>query len=75
MGDRLPDWLKVETNPTFVGSYDTPSCAHGVAINGNMAYVADSDSLQIIDVTNPASPVCKGSYAYTWCCTWSSNKR
>ena len=35
---------------------------HGVFVSGNYAYVAsgNSDALEIVDVTNPASPVHKG---------------
>ena len=48
--------------PWITGSYDTPSRAYSVKIVGNFAYVADGDSLQIIDISNPASPTFKGSY-------------
>lgn len=44
--------------PLEVGSYDTPSDAHGVSVVGQYAYVADWDSgLRIIDVSAPGSPV------------------
>ena len=40
-----------------------PSYAYGVAVSGSYAYVADYNSgLQIIDISNPASPSRVGSY-------------
>ena len=45
-----------------VGSVDTAGTAHGVYVDDSYAYVADGDSgLQVIDVTNPESPVIVGS--------------
>jgi len=65
------------TNPTFVGSYDTPDSARGVTVSGNYAYVADGYSgLQIIDIGNPESPTLKGSYntpGWAWGVTVSGN--
>ncbi len=47
----------------LVGSYDTPRWAVGVFVSGGYAYVADYESgLQIINVSNPASPTLVGSY-------------
>ena len=39
--------------------------AHFVAVSGSYAYVTahDSDSLVVIDISNPASPVIRGSVA------------
>jgi hypothetical protein len=48
--------------PWIKGSYDTPGNAWDVQIVGNLAYIADENSLQIIDISNPASPFFKGSY-------------
>ena len=46
----------------WVGSVDTPGNARGMAVSGTYAYVADDDSgLQVIDITNPASPQIVGS--------------
>ncbi|MEB3189407.1 MAG: Calx-beta domain-containing protein, partial [Snowella sp.] len=42
--------------------YDTPGSAINVEVVGNLAYVADYSSLQIIDIGNPAAPTLKGSY-------------
>ncbi len=48
--------------PTIVGSVDTPGTAYGVYVTDSYAYVADDDGgLQVIDVTNPESPVIVGS--------------
>jgi hypothetical protein len=45
----------------IVGSVDTPVWALGVAVVGSYAYVADRSSLQVIEITNPESPVIVGS--------------
>ncbi len=39
-----------------MGSVDTPYSACGVAISGTHAYITDISSLQVVDITNPASP-------------------
>ncbi|RLC64716.1 MAG: hypothetical protein DRI01_02885, partial [Chloroflexi bacterium] len=36
-----------------VGFYDTPGTAMGVAMAGDLAYVADQNSLRVIDVSDP----------------------
>ncbi len=46
-----------------LGGYDTPGYANSVRVVVNLAYVADIQSLQIIDVRNPVSPSLLGSYA------------
>jgi hypothetical protein len=58
------------TNPTIVGSVDTPGYARGVYVLGNYAYVADDASgLQVIDVSNPTNPTIVGS-VYTPDSAW-----
>ncbi len=48
--------------PRIFGSVDTPGIAVGVAVSGDVAYVADFDSgLQVIDVSDPGNPVILGS--------------
>ncbi|MCL0035657.1 PKD domain-containing protein, partial [Thermodesulfovibrionales bacterium] len=48
--------------PRIIGSVDTPGRAWGVFISGNYAFVADGGAgLQIIDISNSASPVIVGS--------------
>jgi hypothetical protein len=49
--------------PSLVGAYDTPDLAFGVAVSGDLAFVADqSGGLRIINITNPASPSLVGTY-------------
>jgi hypothetical protein len=50
--------------PWITGNYDTPGSAWDVKIVGNLAYFDDGNSLQIIDISNPASPNFKGSYVF-----------
>ncbi|WP_013334240.1 Calx-beta domain-containing protein [Gloeothece verrucosa] len=46
-----------------MGTYDTPGKANKVVVVGNLAYVADLyQGLQIIDISNPNSPILKGTY-------------
>ncbi len=48
--------------PSILGSVDMPSSARGVAVSGTLTYVADGSSgLQVIDVSDPGSPVILGS--------------
>jgi len=50
-------------NVRFVGYYDTPGSAQGVAVSGAYAYVADYDGgLRIISVSDPAHPAEVGYY-------------
>jgi hypothetical protein len=39
-----------------VGSVDTPDDAEDVAVSGNLAYVVDSPTMSIIDISTPSSP-------------------
>ena len=58
-------------SPQIVGSVDTPGYAHGVAVSGTHAYVADDDSgLQVIDITNPAEPPDRGQRGHAGLCLW-----
>jgi hypothetical protein len=47
---------------TLVGQWDRLTRAYGITIAGNYAYVV-GDTLQIIDISNPANPIVKGDYA------------
>jgi hypothetical protein len=63
--DTLAGELKLHPfELTLAGSYDTPGEAYGVAVAGDYAYVADFETggLQVIDITDPASPAFAGSY-------------
>jgi hypothetical protein len=54
---RVSMALDVWNKKTIMGSVDTPGKAFGVAVVGDTAYVADfSSGLQVIDISNPASP-------------------
>ena len=47
----------LDLDPVRVGGYDTSGNAFQVAVSGNYVYVADNAAgLQVIDVSNPASP-------------------
>jgi hypothetical protein len=49
--------------PFEVGYVDTPDVAHGVAVAGSYAYVADEDAgLRVVNVSDPAAPVEVGFY-------------
>eukprot|EP01064_Diplonema_japonicum_P015497 TRINITY_DN231_c0_g2_i2.p1 TRINITY_DN231_c0_g2~~TRINITY_DN231_c0_g2_i2.p1 ORF type:complete len:931 (+),score=130.60 TRINITY_DN231_c0_g2_i2:24-2795(+) len=39
-----------------IGRYNTPNDAKAVAVSGTTAYIADGDSLQVLDVCEPSSP-------------------
>ncbi len=49
--------------PSLTGTYDTPGGSFGVAVAGDLAFVADDLSgLLIFDIINPASPTLVGTY-------------
>ena len=51
-------------NPVEVGFYATPGNAYGVAVSGNLVFVADGDSgLRIVDVSDPTGPVEVGAHS------------
>jgi len=45
----------------MVGVVDTPGYAEAVTVAGDIAYVADRASLQIVDISDPISPAILGS--------------
>jgi hypothetical protein len=50
-------------NPVLRAYYDTPGYAQAVAVEGNVAYVADADGgLLTLDVSDPAQPRRLGGY-------------
>jgi len=51
--------------PQLVGTFDTPGTARGVDVSGNIAVIADGNAIRTVDVSNPASPVGRGSLATT----------
>jgi hypothetical protein len=51
------------TNPSIVGSCDTPDSAWGIFVSGTCAYVTGGVSgLQVIDISSPTNPSIMGSY-------------
>lgn len=49
--------LRLVGAPTIIGTVDTPGNAIDVAMQGNLACIADQDGgLQVIDVTDPTAP-------------------
>jgi hypothetical protein len=51
--------VSTPTGPRLTGTRDTPGSAADVAVAGTWAYVADTNSLQVLDVAS--SPVVRGS--------------
>ena len=52
------------TTPVKTATFDTPGRASGLALQGNLAYVADGEAgLQVIDLSDPAAPRITASYA------------
>ena len=49
--------------PTLVGGHDTPVAANAVAVEDDVAYLMDWNTVQIFDVANPAKPVRIGMMA------------
>lgn len=45
------------TNSVIIGTYNTPDNATQLALQGNTLFVADKTSVQVLDVSNPATPV------------------
>ena len=61
IGTALPAFEIVDIldpeKPALVGMHDAPELATVVEVEENIAYVGDSKSLHIFDVTNPVQPV------------------
>ena len=55
-------------NVRLIGQISYPHlwCANDVAVNGNYAYIAGGDSLRVLNVSNPASPVGIRTLSYNW---------
>lgn len=53
-------------SPIVVGSWPTPGTAKDIYYSGDYVYIADSLSgLQIVDISDPASPTLTGNYSYS----------
>ena len=48
---------------TLVGQVQTTPIAGSVALDGNLAYVAGTNGIDIVDVSDPAAPVVDGTFA------------
>ncbi len=49
--------------PPIIGTFDSPGLPMGIAIDGNIALLADYDSgLRVLDLSNPSNPVEIASY-------------
>lgn len=57
-GWRMP---QSPMNMTWVGGYDIGDVAFNVFVRDNLAYVAASQGLYIVDVSDPASPTLRGA--------------
>lgn len=47
---------KIDGNPDYlweVGYYDTPGLARGIAISGQVAYIADGDGVRVYNIASP----------------------
>jgi hypothetical protein len=56
-GLRIYD-ISAPTAPQLItASVDTPNDAVRIAVSGNYAYIADSTSVQVIDISNPLNPI------------------
>jgi large repetitive protein len=52
------------TDPfTLIGQATTSGNSNSLAVIGNIAYVAGSEAVDIVDISNPANPVLVGSFA------------
>src|SRR5262249_12979640 len=47
----------------LIGQVQTTPVAGSVALDGNLAYVAGTNGIDIVDVSNPMAPVDKGTFA------------
>jgi hypothetical protein len=46
-----------------LATYDTPGVAVGVAVSGDLLFVADDPNVVILDIANPAAPTLLGTFA------------
>jgi hypothetical protein len=53
----------LQLNPVLLGSYDTPGSAVDVQVINGVAYVADANSLQALNINDPANIIYLGSYS------------
>lgn len=53
---RVSMYLDTGGKEKIIGSVDTTGSAYAVDVNGNTAYVATGNGLEVIDISNPAQP-------------------
>ena len=52
------------SNPTLLGSWNSPGLANSVAVSGGLAFLADDIAgLQVVDVSDPSNPTPIGNYS------------
>jgi hypothetical protein len=61
MALSMPGRARADGPLNFVTNVPLPSKAHGVAVDGNLAYVATEAGMTILDITDPADPVVVGA--------------
>jgi hypothetical protein len=54
--------ISLPTQPTIVGTYNSPGTAGCVDVSGNYAYVGAYTTLNIVDISNPTTPYEVSSY-------------
>jgi len=70
-GNPIPSWLTLNMGPlSIINSFPIASAAttFDVIISGNLAYVASTSGLAIVNITNPNSPATVGSYSKSLTC-------
>jgi hypothetical protein len=55
-GLRIED-ISDPSQPREVGHYDAMGRADGIAIDGNLAYIAEQGGLRVLDISDPRNPV------------------
>lgn len=57
--------IGIPSNPTAIGKYSPEGdygAGYGVSVSGNYAYIAYTEGLLVIDISNPSTPVQVGHY-------------
>ncbi len=51
------------SNPSFVNAVATSEIAERITISNNLAFLSEASGVEIVDISNPLSPVVSSSYA------------